>query len=86
MTENPVEQHYANPDLGAAILAALEGMGKDIDHLTPDDLARMSQEVADLRDRVSRLEGMLAAGMALARETNPGRNRRPLPSPPDQSS
>jgi hypothetical protein len=49
------------------------------------DLARMSQEVADLRDRVSRLEGMLAAGMALARETNPARDRRRLPSPPDQS-
>ena len=28
------------------------------------DLARMSQEVADLRDRVSRLEGMLAASLA----------------------
>ena len=35
---------------------------------TAVDLARMSQEVADLRDRVSRLEGMLAAGMALSRE------------------
>ena len=34
---------------------------------TAVDLARMSQEIADLRDRVSRLEGMLAAGMALAR-------------------
>jgi len=53
---------------------------------TAVDLARMSQEVADLRDRVSRLEGMLAAGMALARETNLGRERRRLPSPPDQSS
>jgi len=31
------------------------------------DLARLSQEVADLRDRVSRLEGMLAAGLALFR-------------------
>jgi hypothetical protein len=46
---------------------------------TAVDLARMSQEVADLRDRVSRLEGMLAAGMALARETNPSRDRRRLP-------
>jgi MPBQ/MSBQ methyltransferase len=36
---NPVEHHYTRPDLGAAILAALQGMGKDIDHLTPDDLA-----------------------------------------------
>ena len=52
---------------------------------TAVDLARMSQEVADLRDRVSRLEGMLAAGMALARETNPGRDRRRVPGPSDQT-
>ena len=52
---------------------------------TAVDLARMSQEVADLRDRVSRLEGMLAAGMALARETNPARDRRRLPGPSDQT-
>ena len=51
---------------------------------TATDLARMSQEIADLRDRVSRLEGMLAAGMALSRETNPVRDRRRLPSPSDQ--
>ena len=38
---------------------------------TAVDLARMSQEVADLRDRVSRLEGMLAAGMTLSREAGP---------------
>jgi hypothetical protein len=31
----------------------------------------LSQEVADLRDRVSRLEGMLAAGLALFREADP---------------
>ena len=49
------------------------------------DLARMSQEVADLRDRVSRLEGMLAAGMALTRETNLGRDRRRVPGPSDQT-
>jgi hypothetical protein len=52
---------------------------------TAVDLARMSQEVADLRDRVSRLEGMLAAGMALAQETNPARDRRRLPGPSDQT-
>jgi hypothetical protein len=52
---------------------------------TAVDMARMSQEVADLRDRVSRLEGMLAAGMALGRETNPPRERRRLPSPSDQT-
>ena len=48
---------------------------------TAVDLARMSQELADLRERVSRLEGMLAAGMALSREASPERDRRGL-SPP----
>ena len=49
------------------------------------DLARLSQEVADLRDRVSRLEGMLAAGLALAREASPRRDRRRLPGASDQT-
>jgi hypothetical protein len=52
---------------------------------TAVDLARMSQEIADLRDRVSRLEGMLAAGMALSREATPPRDRRRLAGPPDQT-
>src|SRR5438874_12535236 len=46
---------------------------------TAVDLARMSQEVADLRDRVSRLEGMMATGMALSGQTSPQRDRRRLP-------
>jgi hypothetical protein len=50
------------------------------------DLARISQEVADLRDRVSRLEVMVAAGMALSGEPNPTRERRRLPGPSDQPS
>ena len=53
---------------------------------TAVDLARMSQELADLRDRVSRLEGMLAAGMALSREATPPHDRRRLPGPADQTS
>ena len=53
---------------------------------TAVDLARMSQEIADLRDRVSRLEGMLAAGIALSREANPPRERRRLPQPDDPLS
>jgi hypothetical protein len=53
---------------------------------TAVDLARVSQEVADLRDRVSRLEGIVAAGMALSRETTPPRDRRRLPGPSDQTS
>src|ERR1700739_1183161 len=52
---------------------------------TAVDLARISQEVADLRDRGSRLEGMLAAGMAFSREPNPPRERRRLAGPSDQS-
>ena len=49
------------------------------------DLARMSQEIADLRDRVSRLEGIVAAGMALSREASPPHDRRRLASPSDQT-
>ena len=52
---------------------------------TAVDLARMSQEIADLRDRVSRLEGIVAAGMTLSREANPPRDRRRLAGPPDQT-
>jgi SAM-dependent methyltransferase len=40
---SPVEEHYTNPDLGRAILEALQGIGKDIDHLTPDDLAPVDE-------------------------------------------
>ena len=50
---------------------------------TAVDLARMIQEIADLRDRVSRLEGMVAAGMALSREGGPARDRRRLPHAAD---
>ena len=52
---------------------------------TAVDMVRMSEELADLRDRVSRLEGMLAVGMALARETNPPRDRHRLPGPSNQT-
>ena len=45
------------------------------------DLVRVSQDVADLRDRVSRLEGMLAASMARAPGATPARDRRRLPGP-----
>jgi SAM-dependent methyltransferase len=43
MAENPVETHYASPDLGQRILAALKAAGKDLDHLTPDDLAPVDE-------------------------------------------
>jgi len=38
-----VEAHYTSPDLGEAILAALKAAGKDLDHLTPDDLAPVDE-------------------------------------------
>ena len=50
------------------------------------DLVRMSEELTDLRDRVSRLEGMLAVSMARPREPTPARERRRLPRPSDQGS
>ena len=43
MADNPVEAHYTSADLGKAILAALKEAGKDIDHLTPDDLAPVDE-------------------------------------------
>ena len=36
---SPVEEHYTSQDLGQVILAALKTAGKDIENLTPDDLA-----------------------------------------------
>jgi hypothetical protein len=51
---------------------------------TAVDVARMTQEISDLRDRVSRLEGIVAASMALSREAAPPRDRHRLPGPSDQ--
>ena len=53
---------------------------------TAVDVARMSQELADLRDRVSRLEGMLAAVIAPSRGANPPHDPRRLREPSDQTS
>jgi ubiquinone/menaquinone biosynthesis C-methylase UbiE len=52
---NPVEAHYTTPDLGAVILAALKGMGKDIEHLTPDDLAPVDEFHGGQRPATMRL-------------------------------
>jgi SAM-dependent methyltransferase len=38
-----IEAHYARADLGAAILSALAAAGKDLDRLTPDDLAPLDE-------------------------------------------
>ncbi len=41
--KDQVETHYTRHDLGEAILAALKAAGKDLDHLTPDDLAPIDE-------------------------------------------
>ncbi len=38
-----VEDHYTRRELGDVILAALKAAGKDLDHLTPDDLAPVDE-------------------------------------------
>jgi MPBQ/MSBQ methyltransferase len=43
MADNPVETHYTSQSLGEAILAALKAAGKDLDRLTPDDLAPVDE-------------------------------------------
>jgi ubiquinone/menaquinone biosynthesis C-methylase UbiE len=43
MPDNPVETHYTRQDLGGVILAALKAAGKDLDRLTPDDLAPVDE-------------------------------------------
>ncbi len=58
-SQSPVEQHYTSDDLGAAILAALRGMGKDIDHLTPDDLAPVDEFHGGQRPATIRLAELL---------------------------
>ncbi len=59
MPGNPVEQHYTSDDLGAAILAALRAMGKDIDHLAPDDLAPVDEFHGGQRPATIRLAELL---------------------------
>jgi ubiquinone/menaquinone biosynthesis C-methylase UbiE len=43
MPDHPVETHYTRTALGEAILTALKAAGKDLDHLTPDDLAPVDE-------------------------------------------
>jgi SAM-dependent methyltransferase len=56
---NPVEHHYTSGELGATILAALQGLGKDIDHLTPDDLAPVDEFHGGQRPATIRLAELL---------------------------
>ena len=59
MAANPVEDHYTSRDLGAVILAALQGMGKDLEHLTPDDLAPVDEFHGGQRPATVRLAELL---------------------------
>jgi hypothetical protein len=51
---------------------------------TAVDVARLCEEIADLRDRISRIEGMLAAGMAGSGAAGLPRDLR-LPRPADRT-
>jgi MPBQ/MSBQ methyltransferase len=59
MATNPVEEHYTSEDLGAAILAALKAAGKDIEHLSPDDLAPVDEFHGGQRAATVRLASLL---------------------------
>ncbi len=56
-----VQGHYARGDLGAVILTALAKAGKDVEHLTPEDLAPIDE--FHVRGRKATLELARAAGL-----------------------
>lgn len=56
-----IQAHYARSDLGNAILAALKKAGKDLDQLTPEDLAPVDE--FHIRGRAATLELAKAAGL-----------------------
>ena len=49
-----IQTHYSRADLGERILAALEEAGKDLSHLTPEDLAPLDE--FHIRGRTATLE------------------------------
>jgi len=49
-----IQAHYTRPDLGSIILAALEKAGKDLNRLTPEDLAPVDE--FHIRGRTATLE------------------------------
>jgi SAM-dependent methyltransferase len=55
-----VEAHYMRSDLGDTILAALAKAGKDIDRLTPDDLAPVDEFHSRRRAATAELARLLA--------------------------
>lgn len=56
-----IQTHYGRLDVGSVILAALEKAGKDLDHLTPEDLAPVDE--FHIRGRTATLELARAAGL-----------------------
>ncbi|WP_320151154.1 methyltransferase domain-containing protein [uncultured Tolumonas sp.] len=56
-----IQTHYSRLDVGSVILAALEKVGKDLDHLTPEDLAPVDE--FHIRGRAATLELARAAGL-----------------------
>jgi len=56
-----IQTHYTRTDLGDAILAALAQAGKDLNRLTPEDLAPIDE--FHIRGRIATLELARAAGL-----------------------
>ncbi|MGE5848842.1 MAG: SAM-dependent methyltransferase, partial [Candidatus Methylomirabilota bacterium] len=56
-----IQTHYTRADLGEVILAALEKAGKDVNRLTPEDLAPI--DAFHIRGRAATLELARAAGL-----------------------
>ncbi len=60
-----IQTHYTRADLGDVILTALENVGKDVDRLSPEDLAPIDQ--FHIRGRAATLELARAAGLGAAK-------------------
>ena len=56
-----IQMHYTSSDLGNAILTALEKAGKNINNLTPEDLAPIDE--FHIRGRTATLELARAVGL-----------------------
>src|ERR1700680_5193762 len=52
-----VEDHYTRRSLGETILSAMPEAGKDLEHLTPDDLAPVDEFHSGQRNATGRLGG-----------------------------
>lgn len=56
-----IQTHYSRPDIGSVILGALEKAGKDLNRLTPEDLAPIDH--FHIRGRIATMELARAAGL-----------------------